>query len=171
MWLDVNGDGRAEKQASAGPTEFTCEVEHTPPGPPNEENWLRDSAGGPREKFTARADADYKAEVENANDLRAVIKLSGWLTNDSGRKLIQYVIRAHACAGQPELRLCPTFIYAGKPKEDFIRALYLRFPRGRRGRRDLGAGRRDAPRGPAGRQGRGEPRRDRPREDLPPGAL
>jgi hypothetical protein len=37
VWLDLNGDGKAEKQATAGATEFTCEVEHTPPGPPNEE--------------------------------------------------------------------------------------------------------------------------------------
>ena len=129
VWLDLNGDGKAEKRATTGAAEFTCEVEHTPPGPPNEENWLRDSAGGPREQFTARPDGDYRVAVENANGLRAVIKVSGWLTNNSGRKLIPYVIRAHACAGSPELRLCPTFVYAGRPKEDFIRALYLRFPR------------------------------------------
>ncbi|MCE5239082.1 hypothetical protein LLH23_11370 [bacterium] len=129
VWLDRNGDGKAEKQATGGPAQFVCEVEHTPPGPPNEENWLRDAASGAREAFTARADADYQVAVENANPLRAVVKISGWLTNDGGRKLIQYVIRAHACAGKAELTLCPTFIYAGKPKEDFIRALWLRFPR------------------------------------------
>ena len=35
----------------------------------------------------------------------------------------------HQYAGRPELKICPTFIYAGKPKEDFIRSMYLRFPR------------------------------------------
>ena len=129
VWLDLNGDGKAEKQATSGPSAFVCEIEHTPPGPPNEENWLRDSAGGVREQFIARPDADYQVSVEHANGLRAVIKLSGWLTNDAGRKLIQYVIRAHACAGKSELRLVPTFVYAGKPKEDLIRAMWLRFPR------------------------------------------
>ena len=129
VWVDLNQDGEAETQATAGPAEFVCEVEHTPPGPPNEENWLRDAAGGTRERFSAKADDDCKVEIESASDLRAVVKLSGWLTNDGGRKLIQYVIRAHAFAGKPDLILCPTFIYAGKPKEDFLRAMYLRFPR------------------------------------------
>ncbi len=129
VWLSANQDGEGATQVSSGPAEFACEVEHTPPGPPNEENWLRDAAGGPRERFTAKADADYQVAIESAGDLRAVVKLSGWLTNDGGRKLIQYVIRAHAFAGKPDLLLCPTFIYAGKPKEDFLRAMTLRFPR------------------------------------------
>jgi hypothetical protein len=128
-WLDLDGDGRAETQVMAQPGEFVCEVEHQPPGPPAEENWLQDAAGGPRETFAPGPAGDAKAELENANDLHAVIKLSGWLVNRQGRKLILYVIRVHAYAGQPELKICPTFIYAGKPKEDFIRSMYLRFPR------------------------------------------
>jgi len=128
-WVDLDGDAKAETQVMTQPGEIVCEVEHQPPGPPAEENWLRDAAGGPRESFTTGPAGDFKAEVESANDLRAVIKLSGWLVNDRGRKLIQYVIRVHACAGRPELEICPTFIYAGRPKEDFIRSLYLRFPR------------------------------------------
>lgn len=134
-WVDLNHDGKCETQmigSGAGTgvrSQFVCEVQHEGPGAPNEENWLRDASTGPREKFTAAASGGYKCEVENANDLRATVKLSGWLVNASGRKLIQYVIRAQACAGQSELRLLPTFVYAGKPKEDFIRAMYLRFPR------------------------------------------
>jgi hypothetical protein len=49
--------------------------------------------------------------------------------NAAGRRLIQYAIRAHAYAGQPELKLQVSFVYAGHPKQDFIRALYLTFPR------------------------------------------
>jgi hypothetical protein len=127
-WADLDGDGKAETQVVKEPGEFVCEVEHKL-GSPTEENWLRESLKGPREKFTAAPSGDYKAEVESANDLRAVIKISGWLVNESGRRLIQYVIRAHACAGSAELRICPTFIYAGKAKEDFIRTMYLSFPR------------------------------------------
>ena len=133
VWVDLDGDDRCETQATSGPAQFVCEIEHTPPGEPQEENWLRDSAGGEREKFVARADSDYHVEVESANDLRAVIKLSGWLTNPAGRKLIRYVIRAHAFAGRPELLLCPTFVYAGKPKEDFIRSMVIAFPRAHEG--------------------------------------
>ena len=131
-WADLDGDGKAETQVVKEPGVFACEVEHKL-GPPEEENWLRESLKGPREKFTAAPSGDYKVEVESANDLRAVIKISGWLANESGRRLIQFVIRAHAFAGRPELRICPTFIYAGKAKEDFIRTMYLRFPREARG--------------------------------------
>jgi hypothetical protein len=129
VWLDLDGDGKFETRATSGPAQFACEIEHTPPGEPQEENWLRDSAGGEREGFVARADGDYQVEVEQANDLRVVIKLSGWLTNAAGRKLLQYFIRAHAFAGRPDLLLVPTFVYAGNPKQDFIRSLVLAFPR------------------------------------------
>jgi hypothetical protein len=128
-WVDLNGDRACETQMIAPGSEFVCEVQHDGPGAPNEENWLREASNGPREKFTAAPSGDYKCEIENANTLRATIKLSGWLVNASGRRLIQYVIRAQAFAGKSDLRLLPTFIYAGKPKEDFIRTLYLRFPR------------------------------------------
>ncbi|MEN6642855.1 MAG: hypothetical protein ABFE08_10445 [Armatimonadia bacterium] len=116
-------------QVIAPGSQFVCEVEHTPAGPPEEEDWLRPASGSAREKFTAAPAGEYRVEVENANDLRVTVKLSGWLVNPAGRKLIQYVIRAQACAGKADLKLSPTFVYAGKPKEDFIRAMYLRFPR------------------------------------------
>lgn len=128
-WLDRDGDGRAETQVMARPGELVCEVEHQAPGAPAEENWLRDAAGGARESFAAGAGGEARAEIESSNDLHAVVKLSGWLVNRQGRKLIQYVIRAHAYAGRAELKLCPTIVYAGRAKEDFIRSMYLRFPR------------------------------------------
>lgn len=121
-------------------SQFICEVEHTPAGPPEEEDWLRPASGSARETFTAAPTGDYRVEVENANDLRATVKLSGWLVNPAGRKLIQYVIRAQACAGRSDLKLSPTFVYAGKPKEDFIRAMYFRFPRKAAGAATWGLG-------------------------------
>jgi len=127
-WADLNGDGRWEAQVSKGRGEFVCEVEHQPPGPPEEENWLRDATGAARERFEAGPGGGYQAEVETANDLHVVVKLSGWLTNAEGRRLIQYVIRAHAYAGRPELQIVHTLVYAGDPKQDFIRNISLRFP-------------------------------------------
>lgn len=152
VWMDLDGDGTCEAQAMSGPAQFVCEIEHTSPGEPQEENWLRDAAGGEREGFVARADGDYRVEVENASNLRAVIKLSGWLTNNAGRKLIQYVIRAHATAGNPELRLCPTFVYAGNPKQDFIRSMVLAFPRAHAGLAEWSLGGERAHRGQFGDQ-------------------
>jgi hypothetical protein len=128
-WADLNGDGRWDTKVAGEGGEFVCEVEHQLPGEPEEENWLRDATGGERESFVARADSDYKVEVEAANDLHVVVRLSGWLTNASGRRLLQYIIRAHAYAGRSELGIVHTLVYAGKPKEDFIRTISLRFPR------------------------------------------
>ena len=128
-WADLNGDGKWDTKVVTAPGEFVCAVEHNKPGEPQEENWLRDAAGGPREQFTAAPTGDYQCVVESANDLHAVLRLSGWLVNTRGRRLLQYVIRAHAYAGQPTLKLQVTFVYAGKPKEDFIRRLVLTFPR------------------------------------------
>ena len=34
----------------------------------------------------------------------------------------------HAYAGSPELRIVHSFVYMGKPKEDFIRAIWLQLP-------------------------------------------
>jgi hypothetical protein len=128
-WVDTNGDGKWEAQIAGEGGRFVCEVEHQPPGPPEEENWLRDATGGPRERFEATPAGDYRVEIENVNDVHVVLKLSGWLVNPAGRRLIQYMVRAHAYAGRPELRIVHTFIYAGNPKQDFIRTLALRFPR------------------------------------------
>jgi len=52
-WADLDGDSEAETRVIEAPGEFVCEVEHTPPGEPNEEEWLRDVAGGERERFMA----------------------------------------------------------------------------------------------------------------------
>ncbi|HJN14548.1 MAG TPA: hypothetical protein QGH10_03605, partial [Armatimonadota bacterium] len=127
-WADLDGDGQWDTQVVDGGSSFACEVEHELPGEPEEENWLRDAAGSERERFDATLAGDYLVEVENANELHAVVKLSGWLVNAEGRRLIQYTIRAHAYAGRPELRIIHTFVYAGKPKQDFIRTMSLRFP-------------------------------------------
>jgi len=128
-WTDLDGDGKWDTRVAGEGSEFVCEVEHQPPGEPEEENWLRDATGTARERFDTSSATEYRVEVENANDLRAVVKLSGWLTNAAGRRLIQYFVRAHLCAGRPELRLVHTLVYAGRPKEDLIRTLSLRFPR------------------------------------------
>jgi len=128
VWADLNHDGKWDTQAASGGSAFVAEVEHQSTGEPEEENWLRDASGSPRERFTADASGDYKVEVENTNPLHVVVKLSGWLVNKSGRRLLQYVIRAHAYAGSPELRIVHNFVYAGKPKEDFLRAIWIRLP-------------------------------------------
>jgi len=124
-WADLDGDGKWDTQVADEGSRFWCEVQHQPPGEPQEENWLRDAPNAPREVFEAAPAGDYSVQVETRNPLRAVVKLSGWLVNAEGRKLIRYAIRVHACAASSELRVLHTFIYAGKPKEDFTRSMTL----------------------------------------------
>ncbi|MBM3477472.1 MAG: hypothetical protein FJX75_29735, partial [Armatimonadetes bacterium] len=50
-WADLNGDGRWDTKVAGEGGEFDCEVEHQPPGEPEEENWLRDATGSERESF------------------------------------------------------------------------------------------------------------------------
>ena len=129
VWLNTRSGGGQRVCVLSGAGRFTCEIEHEPPGPPQEENWLRDSAGGPRETFTAEPGAEYSAELEHVSPLQAVIRLSGWLVNPEGRRLIQYIIRAYATAGRSDLRLLVSFVYAGNAKQDYIRTLSLHWPR------------------------------------------
>ncbi|MBN1670204.1 MAG: glycoside hydrolase family 127 protein [Kiritimatiellae bacterium] len=129
VWIRTPGDGQKGRQVLSGPTGFTCEIEHEPPGPPQEENWLRASAGGPTETFSAEPGGDYSATLEHVSALQAVVRMSGWLVNDKGRRLIQFIIRAYATAGRSDLRLLVSFVYAGDAKQDFIRTLSLHWPR------------------------------------------
>ena len=111
----------------SGPGEMFVDLEHTPPGPPQEENWLRDSAGGPRDRYTA-GDSGYKVVVEEAGPVRATLRIEGWHANAEGKRFAPYVIRLYACAGQSFVRVLHTFTFTGNPKEDFIRAMGWRFP-------------------------------------------
>ena len=94
VWADLNRDGKWDTQVADGGSEFGADIDHQPPGEPQEENWLRDSSGGTPERCAAGPSGDYHVEIENQNALHAVVKLSGYLVNPSGRRILQYVIRA-----------------------------------------------------------------------------
>ena len=73
-WADLDGDGDAETQIIAEGSEFVCEVEHEPPGAPQEENWLRDAAGSERERFVdvcrqCHSPSFVAANFENADKM------------------------------------------------------------------------------------------------------
>ncbi|MCC7493802.1 MAG: hypothetical protein IT204_15710 [Fimbriimonadaceae bacterium] len=115
--------------AAAAEASLAAEVEHTPPGPPDEENWQRQAAGGPRERFAPGVAGEPALAVEHADPLRVVVRQTGWLVNAAGRRLLRYSLRSYLTAGRPELRLVVNLVYAGRPKEDFLRSLALTFPR------------------------------------------
>ncbi|MBI2190677.1 MAG: hypothetical protein HYU36_01675 [Planctomycetes bacterium] len=152
--VDLDGNGRFGRKETliepgSGQGAFV-ELEHAPPGPPQEENWLRDESGGPREHFVAIAGPPALGTSETSNPgtgkagdfvpgsdfvrmeeegpLRAVIAVHGTHRSASGRSFAPFVLRITAYAGQAYLKLSHFFYFDGEPKEDFIRAFGLRFP-------------------------------------------
>lgn len=53
---------------------------------------------------------DYDVVVEQAGPLHAVVRVRGWYRRPDGEGLMQYVVRLHAYAGQPFIRIVHTFI-------------------------------------------------------------
>ena len=65
VWVDANRNGRFEASEDVlhgGPS--WMEFEHTAPHAPQEENWLWDAAGGPRERFVASPESHAKTPRE-----------------------------------------------------------------------------------------------------------
>ena len=113
VWLDGDGDGDfspTESVVISGEGDSRLEVETTPPGPPQEENWLRDAAGGPRQDYDAVV---TEARVELASRLRAVVLVRGEYRNGAGEGCgpfwTRYTARAGAStATSPRLPRCPS---------------------------------------------------------------
>jgi len=53
---------------------------------------------------------DYRIQVEQSDSLHVVIKAAGWYRRPNGEKLMQYITRLHAYAGQPFVRIVHTFV-------------------------------------------------------------
>jgi hypothetical protein len=103
-------------------------LEHTAPGEPQEENWLRDAAGGARDNYRAALDTKFSARVEERGPLRATIRLDAWHQNAAGQKFAPVTVRLSAFAGSDKLKILHTFVFSGEPKTDFIRSMGWSLP-------------------------------------------
>ncbi|MBL4826764.1 MAG: Tat pathway signal sequence domain protein [Spongiibacteraceae bacterium] len=65
-------------------------------------------------------------EIEQAGDIRTVIKISGTHQLQSGEDWLPFTLRLYFYAGGESLRINHTFIFDGEPEKDFIRSLGLR---------------------------------------------
>ena len=121
------------------PAEMFLDVEHTPPGPPDEENWLRPSraaAGAAVDRFTpSLSRKPFAASVEWRGAQRAIIRLDGWHANAAGREEFPYTVRLTFHAGKPWIWVTHTFVFTGDVKKDFLRRLALRWPLQLKGQR------------------------------------
>lgn len=103
-------------------------LEHTAPGAPQEENWLRGAAGGARDVYRAALDTKFSARIEESGPLRATIRLDAWHQNAAGKKFAPLTLRVSAFAGSDTLKILHTFVFSGDPKTDFIRSLGWSLP-------------------------------------------
>ena len=125
VWLDANGDGAflpAESVVTAGEGDSRLEVETTPPGPPQEENWLLDAAGGPRRKYEAVV---TEARVEFANPLRAVVLARGEYSDGAGGSIGPFWTRYTAWAGDTTIGVEHFFALDADVEKAFLRSLSL----------------------------------------------
>jgi len=109
----------------SGAETLFIDLEHAAPGPPQEENWLRDAGGGPRDRYTAD---ECRVTVEQRGPQRATVRIEGWHMNAAATRFAPYVVRLYAYAGQSFVRVLHTFTYTGEVKRDFVRAMGWRFP-------------------------------------------
>ena len=126
VWVDDgDGDGAfsaAESVVAAGEGNSRLEVETTPPGPPQEENWLLDAAGGPRDRYDAVV---TEARVEFANPLRAVVLVRGQYRDDGGGSIGPFWTRYTAWAGATTIGVEHFFAFDADVEEAFLRSLSL----------------------------------------------
>ena len=124
----VTLSGGAQVLRSAG--QMFLDVERTPPGPPQEENWLRKSgaqAGTSAERFVpSGSKKPFVAAVEWSGAQRTVIRLDGWQANAAGREEYPYTVRLTFHAGKPWIWVTHTVVFSANVKEDFLRRLALR---------------------------------------------
>ena len=83
---------------------------------------------GEGETFRASLGAPDEVVIEEPGPLRAVVRANGWFTAASGEKRGQYVVRIHAFAGQPFVKVFYTFIVTEESHEARFRDIGLHLP-------------------------------------------
>ena len=119
VWLDQNKDGEfSDAERMIGPG-TTLEVVTVPAG----------KADGPETVYrSAGSSARYKVEIEESGPVRAEIRISGILKAEGGQAMFPWIVRIHAFAGQPHLRIEHTIIVDRDPENFSIKSIGLRHP-------------------------------------------
>ncbi|WP_298072715.1 DUF6250 domain-containing protein [uncultured Bacteroides sp.] len=65
--------------------------------------------------------------VERAGNVRAVVKLEGVHRSNDGREWLPFVVRLYFYAGSEQVKMVHSIVFDGDEKNDFIRALGVRF--------------------------------------------
>jgi len=121
----------------SAPGSMFVDVEATPPGEPNEEEWLRRS-GAPKDARPVRFDpvlskAPFTSRVEWRGRMRVVVRLDGRHASRDGREGWPYTVRLTFHAGKPWVWLDHTITFSGDVKRNFVRRMAVRHAVGLQG--------------------------------------
>ncbi len=68
-----------------------------------------------------------KTEIEQAGDVRALVRIEGHYANQEGHSWLPFVIRLYFYNACNQIRMVHSFVYDGDMDRDFIRSLGIRF--------------------------------------------
>ncbi|WP_236354781.1 exo-rhamnogalacturonan lyase family protein [Konateibacter massiliensis] len=70
----------------------------------------------------------HETVIEEQGRLKTVIKITGiHINEETGREVLPFIVRFTAYYGSEELHMTHTFLYDGKPEEDFLKGLGIQF--------------------------------------------
>ncbi len=78
--------------------------------------------------YVASLDAEPKIVLEASGPNRFCVRVTGWHVSDAGQRYAPFVLRVHAYAGKPYLRVFHTFIVSDLPQRGLITGIGLRVP-------------------------------------------
>lgn len=78
--------------------------------------------------YLASLDAEPEIVVEESGPNRLCVRVTGWHVNEAGQRYAPFVLRVHAYAGKPCLRVFHTFVVSDLPQRGLITGIGLRVP-------------------------------------------
>jgi hypothetical protein len=128
--IDKNRDGSiADNEiTSSRKNDMFLRIQSKSPGPPEQENWLRDASDDSGELFYASLDHNRQIAIEENGPLRSAIKLDGWYVSKTGKKAFKYCLRIHAFKNSSQLKFQHTFTATEDVKTNFLREMGFIFP-------------------------------------------
>ena len=102
-------------------------LQSTPPGPPRQENWLRDASAETGTLFRAGLDLKRRVRIEENGPLRAIVRIDGWHVSEHGRRAFPFTLRLHAFRGTARILFQHTFVASEDVRASFLREMGVTF--------------------------------------------
>ena len=79
-------------------------------------------------RYLASLDEEAEIAVEQQGSNRLCVRVTGWHRSESGERFAPFVLRVHAYAGRPYLRVFHTFVNSDLPERGLITGIGLQVP-------------------------------------------